>query len=143
MSDVGHLDPFATAGVVLLLGGIIAYVILNLIENAVDDTAHEEKPILMSESVVETVHAEDSNESDSYEGSEDSETPDNEREVPPPQTPDSEENDYSDMPGLVPVGNLTDEEDRIIGKKVNRFFSHTLNELLKIRDERIKRNKTE
>jgi hypothetical protein len=143
MSDVGHLDPFATAGVVLLLGGIIAYVILNLINNAVDDTAPEEKPILVSESVVETVDNEDSDESGYSQGSEDSETHDNEEEVPPPQTPDSEENDCSDMPGLVPVGNLTDEEDRIIGKKVNRFFSHTLNELLKIREERIKRNKTE
>lgn len=38
---------------------------------------------------------------------------------------------------------LTDEEDRIVGNKVNRFFSHTIGELLKIRLARDKRRKTD
>jgi len=56
-----------------------------------------------------------------------------------------EKEDYSDMPPLEVDGtfseNLTDEEDRVIGQKVNRLFNHTFNEILKVRLQREKRRK--
>ena len=62
-------------------------------------------------------------------------------------TIDSDEDDMneinSEMRPLKVAGksseSLSDEEDRIVGHKMNRFFSHTINNLLKIRLIREKR----
>jgi hypothetical protein len=111
--------------------------------------------------------SQDSNETgdESEEHADESEELADESEEAEEHADEEDTTDYTDMPGLISLtsrgeyipqmkcddcpdvpsvtDDLTDEEDRIIGKKVNRFLSNTISELIKIQQDRKKRNKTE